>query len=97
MSKPSLTALSQEETKDVSPQVDQPIALHVCSMCGQAFPSSWAHGGHKSKSHPGSSLDYTTKAETRRLRIPDRLLHKDAKAKFEQENPGVPSNRAQLA
>jgi len=66
---------------------DKPRGPHQCSICNQSFETSQAYGGHKSKKHPGSSLDYIAKAKIRAEREVDRDLHRAAKQRFKDENP----------
>lgn len=75
--------------------VPQEKQVFKCRYCPATFQESQMLGGHTSRSHPGQSIDYLKKKETRAKREPFRLARAEAAKQLRQACSDTDQNESQ--
>ena len=80
---------ASKKKKSIKEKDDETPRPYKCSHpgCNMSYPSPASLGGHTSKAHPGWSLVYKQKIETRKSRATERDLLQEAKKLFLAQRP----------
>ena len=69
----------KQKTEKAEPKLPDENGMFKCSFCEKRYPKSVSLGGHVSKAHPGTSVNYSKKLAIRKSREVERSFLKKAK------------------